>query len=274
MGKQAIEGATRSNIFYVDPGQLTLVTDKLHPLYDPRVNNPVNPLFVESMAANGWVGGVVMVRKNGDLIEVEDGRQRVKTAIEANKLRDQPFKIPVQAVRDDDNEAFRSMVLMNGFRTEDVPSVVAEKIHRFIQLGNSEKNAAVVFGLSLGSIKNYLKLRDASSNVRKAVDGERVSLNDALKLTELTREEQDKALAAAESNSTPVRQEAHARGAKKKATRQGANRAKVRRLLDEIKSWGTTERALLRWFIGEIGDTQFSSIMAGDVAEVLKKKGK
>jgi ParB family chromosome partitioning protein len=262
VAKQAIEGATRGNIFNIEPERLELITNTTHPLYDPRVNNPLNEMFVEAMVQHGWVGGVIAVRKNGDKIEVEDGRQRVKTVIEANKrrakLKLEPIFVPVQPTRDDDNEAFVAMVMLNGFRTEDAPSVKAEKIHRYMKLNHSEEEAAVVFGMSVSSVKNHLRLRDTSATIRKAVDTGKISANEARKVAELPREEQDKALAAAEEKGTSVRTEAHARGAKQKVVREGASRKDVRKVLeayrkDDLKISAETV-TVLRWFAGEIGE--------------------
>jgi ParB family chromosome partitioning protein len=121
MAKQALD-AKRSDMFMIEPERLTLVYDKAHPLYDPRVENPPD----ESMIANIGVYGVqepVLVRKNGDAIEVVAGRGRTKAALEANKrLKAEgktPLLIPAIVKRGSDEDLFGILISENEIRRED-----------------------------------------------------------------------------------------------------------------------------------------------------------
>ena len=70
--------------FSIDPSLLTIVIDPKHPLYDERARAPIDEVMVASIMHYG-VGEPVVCRRNGNLIEVIDGRQRVKNAIEAKQ---------------------------------------------------------------------------------------------------------------------------------------------------------------------------------------------
>ena len=64
MGKAALN-AKRGDHFYVDPESLVLVTDKSHPLYDPRVENPVDEAmcpFSRKMQRKGTINSEINKR--------------------------------------------------------------------------------------------------------------------------------------------------------------------------------------------------------------------
>jgi ParB-like chromosome segregation protein Spo0J len=131
----------------------------------------------------------------------------------------------------------------------------------------------VLFGMSVSSVKNHLRLLDTSATIRRAVDTGKISANEARKVAELPREEQDKALAAAEEKGTSVRAEAHERGAKKKVAREGASRKDVRKILDAYRKDDLKISAdvvtVLRWFAGEIGERGLGETCP-TIAEALK----
>jgi ParB family chromosome partitioning protein len=258
MAKASLE-AKRGNIFYVEPENLTLVTDKSSPLYDERVDMPLNHGLVENMRKHGWFG-VLPVRKNGSEIEVEDGRQRVKAALEANKLRikdgKEEFLIAVQTRRDDESEALGLMIAANEFRVNDSMLVKARKANRYMKLGHSEAEAGVQFGVSAVAIKQWIRLLDAAPEVQKAIDKGEVNAVDARKLAELTHEEQLKALEEIKKTGGSADEVAVARGAKKKSKRGGASKSDLRKIL-AAEDAGTLkltvrERELLGWIVGKI----------------------
>ena len=79
----------RGELLLFDPNTLTIVSDKKHPLYDERATMPVDERLVESIMKSGVLEPVI-VRRNGEdekgrpIVEVVDGRQRVRAAIIAN----------------------------------------------------------------------------------------------------------------------------------------------------------------------------------------------
>ena len=89
MSKQALNGR-RLNAFGMDPMDLTVIGHDTedgpdHPLYDERVKLPIDDAMVMNIASLG-VREPIIVRKNGDAVEVVDGRRRVLHARVANEL--------------------------------------------------------------------------------------------------------------------------------------------------------------------------------------------
>jgi ParB family chromosome partitioning protein len=268
MSKKSLE-AKRGNIFYLEPENLTLVTDKSSPLYDERVELPVSDALVQNMRKHGWFG-VLPVRKNGTFVEVEDGRQRVKAAIEANKLRRkdglEEFLIAVQSRRDDESEAAGLMIAANEFRVNDSILVKARKANRYMKLGHSEADTGIQFGVSVTAIKQWIRLLDAAPAVQKAIDAGQVNAVDARKLAELSQDEQLKALEEIKKTGGSPDEVAIARGARRKSKRGGASKSDLRKIL-AAEDAGTLklsvrERELIGWIVGTIklGDLEIEGL--------------
>ena len=85
MAKQAIADAKRLNAFGVDPDHLCVVgidtkhKEGEHPLWDERIHRKLHEPFIANLMAVG-VLEPILVRKNGETLEVIDGRQRVLSA--------------------------------------------------------------------------------------------------------------------------------------------------------------------------------------------------
>ncbi len=188
----------RDDLLRFDPNELTLVTDKKHPLYDPRVEEPPD----ESLVLNIMVHGVlepVIVRKNGEargkpIVEVVAGRRRVTAAREANKrLRKEgkePILVPAVRRRGEDVDMFGVMASENSIRKNESPLEQAKKIQRHIDMGASEDRVAIVFGVSRSTIRQRLALLDAAPEVKRAVESGKLSSVAAARLSKLPREEQ------------------------------------------------------------------------------------
>jgi hypothetical protein len=97
--KTAID-AKRGNLFLVPPEDITIIgldteDGPEHPLFDERVLLPVDEALARNIAIHGVIEPVV-IRKNGDdVIEVIDGRQRVRSARLANERLEAEGKEPV-----------------------------------------------------------------------------------------------------------------------------------------------------------------------------------
>lgn len=194
--------ASRLNAFAFNPDDLVIIgldTDDGwgHPLYDERIGLPVD----EPMVLNIMVHGVlepVLVRKNGELAEVVDGRQRVRAAREANRRLAAEGKelvlVPAMPRRGDDARMFGVMVSANELRRDDGPLQKATKCARYMDMGRSEEDASIQFGVSVSTIRAWLRLLDCSSGVIEAVEAGRLTATAAGKLAKLPREEQEKAL--------------------------------------------------------------------------------
>lgn len=193
MAKQAIEGASRLNAFSIEPEKLTLITDARDMNYDPRVAMSLDEnLVLNVMAYN--VKQPVIVAKDGDDIVVVDGRQRVRAAVEANKRLKKEgkttIKIPVMLQRGDSKDLFGMTIFLNEQRQDDSPVAKAEKAKRYIEMGASEDEAAVTFGVSVATIRAWMKLFDLAPKVREAVNSGAISAAAAAKLAPLKKSEQ------------------------------------------------------------------------------------
>jgi ParB family transcriptional regulator, chromosome partitioning protein len=253
--------AARRNVFMMDPATLTIITDKKHPRYDERIELDLDPGLVANIAALG-VLKPVLACKNGDAIEVLDGRQRVRSALEVNKRRraqgGDPVLVPVLIRRGSDDAAAYFTQVSANIVIADSPAVKARKARHMSEvLGKSDSEIAVAFGVAEATVKNWLALMDCTQLVQRAVDAGKVTLTDAVrKLAKLPREEQEKALGELAAK-TPAR-ERTANG-KAKGPQSGVSRARVRKVLGKLGSNGSNPlhehaRVVLRWVAGEVSD--------------------
>ncbi len=184
----------RSDVFNVDPADLTLVTDPAHPLYDERVSFPVDPAFLASILEHG-VQESIKVKRNGDRWEVVNGRQRVKAAIQANKVLvsngKEPMTVPVVPSQGDENQAMKLMVALNEHRRGDDPVTRANKARRMRDRGMSEKEVAAQFGIKVGQLRELMSLLDTTTKIQKLVATGALSVQTAAGISALPREEQD-----------------------------------------------------------------------------------
>lgn len=193
----------KQDILLFDPKDLTLVDDKESALYDERVHNDVDDAMVKNIMAHGVLEPVI-VRRNGEteegpVLEVVDGRQRVKNALEANKRFEaegkEPILIPAILRRGEDADVMGVMISANEIRKADTPIVKAKKLQRYINMGRSEEQAAVMFGVHVATVKNMLSLLDCHSSVQKAVEAGTITATMAAKeFAKMPRNEQKEAL--------------------------------------------------------------------------------
>lgn len=197
--KQALEG-TRLNAFGMDPNDLTIVgldtkDGPEHPLYDPRVLAPLEESMVLSIMTHG-VLEPVKVRKDGKAVEVVFGRRRVMHAREANKRLkkqgDEPIHVACMLERSKD--VMGVSITENEIRKDDLLSAKAEKLVRYLATGKSEEDAAVAFGVTSQSIRNWLKISELDNSVVKAIDKGQIKASAAWNLAGLAREEQKQEL--------------------------------------------------------------------------------
>jgi ParB family chromosome partitioning protein len=199
MAKSALEG-TRLNAFGMDPNDLTIIgldtkDGPEHPLYDPRVLAPLEESMVLSIMTHG-VLEPVKVRKDGKNVEVVFGRRRVMHAREANKRLkkqgDEPIHVACMLERSKD--VMGVAITENEIRKDDLLSAKAEKLVRYLATGKSEEDAAVAFGVTMQSIRNWLKISELDTSVVKAIDKGQIKASAAWNLAGLAREEQKQEL--------------------------------------------------------------------------------
>jgi ParB family chromosome partitioning protein len=194
--RDSLNAKGKKDAYMFDPDDLVLVTDEKSPLYDERVNLPVDENLVLNMlfAPDGVPQGVlepITVARNTETgkVEVVIGRQRVKAAREANKrLKKQgaePIRIPAMVQRVNPHRGMGMIISENEHRQNDTPLGRARKMQRYLDLGRDESEIAVLFGVSAASVKNMLALLDAPAAVRHAVEAGKISTSDAYKLAKL-----------------------------------------------------------------------------------------
>lgn len=272
MGKkgQALE-AKRLNAFAMDPDDLTIVgldtkDGEEHPLYDERIKLPVE----EKLVLNIRVYGVlepVLVRKNGDVVEVVDGRQRVRAARQANeelrKAGEELVQVPVMLKRGEDPTMIGVMISTNEHRREDELPVKIRKLERFMARGKTEDEAAVAFGVTKVTIKTWLRLLEAGPEINKALREGAINPSSAAKLAKLPREEQGAALRevleTAQGGKVTTAQAERASRNKRLEKESGERQETIvppgKRLLKKVASAPDLSedfKTALRWVLGEI----------------------
>lgn len=283
MAKQALDGK-RLNAFAMDPDDLFIVgldaredgtvDGPEHPLWDQRVHMPLDLALKDNVKVNGVLEWVI-VRKDGDTVEVVAGKQRVRCAREANKELvaegKVPIRVPVTVRRGNDGQAFGVLISENQLRRDDSPMAKAENLGRYLAMGYSEDEAAVTFGVNKQTIRTWNKLLDLDAKVHKAVDSGKIAATAAAKLADLPRAEQiqelDKLLA---NGKATVAAASHA--ARSRQTGTEAPKAPKKRLVRKVLEANSAyegEAPLspdfvrgVRWVLGDLPDTSIKGLRA------------
>jgi ParB family chromosome partitioning protein len=203
--KKAYNADGRDELLWWYPEKLTIVTNPESPLADPdRLAKPVAEWLVQSIMAKG-VKVPIIVRTNGKdedgvpIVEVVDGRQRVRAAVVANERLAaegrQLVKVQGIRTRGTDADMLAVMIMTNELRAADTPLAKARKAQRCIDGGFSPSETAALFGVIVPTIKQWQALLDCAAPVQKAVEaGELPPTTAASFLSKLPREEQGPAL--------------------------------------------------------------------------------
>jgi ParB family transcriptional regulator, chromosome partitioning protein len=196
--RDSLNAKGKRDAYMFDPEDLVLVTDEKSPLYDERIDLPVEEALVLNIMfvpAGGTIPQGVLEPINAmrntetGKVEVIDGRQRVKAAREANKrLKKQglePIWVPAMLKKTTGHGAMGMLISSNELRRDDTPLGRAKKMQRYIDLGRDASEIATLFGISAASVKNSLSLLDAPAAVRNAVETGKISTSDGYKLARL-----------------------------------------------------------------------------------------
>lgn len=293
MGGQAMDAKRLSGGFLADPNDLTIIgfdTDDgpEHPLWDKRCKLPADENLADAMLRDGFQGAIE-VRKNGEkngkpIYEVVIGRRRTKSARRAQEKSGQPFLINVLVRKYSEEEAFAVRVGENIRRLDLSPLDKADELHRYMKRGHNEKEAALVFDLTVNGVKNLLRAHDLSGEVRKAIEAGDLSFAAAAELADLPREEQGPAMAKLK--------EAEARGEKvtkrsvrkAKAARNGSDKsvAPPKRFISKILQLNKRNGGVLNgdavkgilWALGEMPSEQIKGMrdLEKEIEELTQKK--
>jgi ParB family chromosome partitioning protein len=270
--KQAFD-ASRSSVFNFDPADLVIIgldtkDGPEHPLYDPRIKLPLDEAMVLNIMTYG-VLETVIARKNGVYAEVIDGRRRVMHAREANKrlkkMGSDTLTVRTDMKRGDDGHVFGMSVSTNEQRLDDTPMAKAQKLQRMLDLGKTEEECAIAFGVTKVAVKQWLKLLDLSAYVRGKVDKAEISASAAAKFSDLSHDEQKEAVdkLIKETGGKATAKKAGTAGKKAKGN-DNAYDAPGKRVLKRVIENAQTVKELdgiltedeikiLRWVIGDLG---------------------
>jgi len=256
MGTKIFEAGSKRDMYWFDPEDLILINSKLHPLYDPRVEEPVEEAMVKNMMYNnqGVLEPVIICKEEGRPIVVA-GRKRVKAAREAckrlEKMGGKGFKVPTIYKRGDEKDLYSMLITENEQRVDDGVLGKAEKLKAFLNLGGTKKEAAEAFGVSAGTISNWDKLLDLTPKVKKLVSQGKLSASQAANLAGLEKEEQN---TKAEEISSTVPDGQKAKVSKTKNVSTAKTRKSVRSFAEvkaviEAGDIDLETEAILKWFI-------------------------
>jgi hypothetical protein len=192
--------ASRESLTRVPAKVLTLIRDKTHSLYDPRVDDPVDPALVNddkykalvaNIAANG-VQQAIIVRRNGTrteivegkevevpILQVVDGRQRTQITLwldETQPLPDSKLRtVPIKYEDGDDGEMVL-ISLAHKLGRDEQPFSRAWKIRAAKKLGRNDEEISQACGWSprtgTVAIKEHLAILSMIDEVQKAFNGE------------------------------------------------------------------------------------------------------
>lgn len=185
----------KSNVLFFDPDALKLVDDPAHPLYDERVNLPLDEAMVLNIMTFGvkQAIGVWKDPETGEVLVVA-GRQRVKHTREANRrlaAQGSPLlQVPGIVSKGNVEHQAAFMVLENEIRQDDTPLGRARKMQQFAARNQSPESIAVIFGCTAPNVRQLLGVLEQPAAVQKAVEAGQITITAAHKLAKLTPDEQ------------------------------------------------------------------------------------
>lgn len=254
MAKNSVEayGASgKTNVLSFETDALTVIAAPAHPLYDERIQLPLDEAITLNTMALG-VREPILVWKDPETgkVLVVDGRQRVRHAIEANRRLaergEPPILVPGVAQRGTLETMSDLMTAMNEARRDDPPLTKARKMAAFVGRGYSDSRLATIFACSEVTVRNTLVLLDSTKAVQEAADTGQITLTHAKALAKLNPEEQRAKVAelvAAGKDATP-----HQRSRQQAAVMGERPRVKSRKEIRDALALAKGDYAApLRW---------------------------
>lgn len=262
--KKAFDAATGTT-FVFDPKDVVIRDDPEHPRYDPRGKLAPRESLVKSILLRGVILPIKIEKGEGGEAIVVDGRQRVLAAREANRRLEERGEKPIVRVRaekaeGDDAFLYGVMVAANEHRTDDDFIAKARKVQKYLTLGGTPAEAAVDYGVSEETIRDWLKLLDLDPKVQQMVIDSELAPSAAIHLSTLPAKQQvDTAatLKAGGGKPTVARTRSAIRSVKSGAGAAGAAvpptktqlRALVQAAEDKKVELADEDVAILKWTI-------------------------
>ncbi len=288
----------RSDLFSFDPEKLVIIEDPKHPLYDERAFGPVDEALVLNIMANGVLQPIIFRTEemNGKNVAVViAGRQRVKAAREANKrlaAKGEPLRmVPAVRRKSNDHDTIGFMVSENELRKNDDMLIKASKARRMMEeYSYSEEKCALMFGVSVATLRRYMAIDEATPEVRSAFVAGELPAGAAVELAKLQPADQREAVANMKANGKAgkkkhqgaekaARETAKAKGAPPVKEREHLRSIKqVRALVDYLneevpcardRPQHETVLVVLRWVMGG-GPEELTGLLEGMQMELPK----
>lgn len=195
---------SRRSYFMFDPEECIIIgwdtkDGPEHPHYDERVKqlDTLDEGLVRNIQAYGVLEPILFTR-DGDKIIVVAGRRRVVHAREAAKRQRKAgevvLKVPAIPKQGEDRYLFGVSRAENSMRLNDGPLVNARNAQRMLDMGSSEADIAVAFGVKTQTVKDWISLLSLGAKVRTAVEKGTLSPSAAASLAKLSKEDQEKHL--------------------------------------------------------------------------------
>lgn len=229
----------RTDGYTFDPEEVVIIgldTDDgpEHGLFNDSVKK-VQLADLEPMVLNMMINGCIqpiVVTPRSDKIMVVAGRKRTRALREANKrLAKQGLaqhRLRAEIRRGADGDLFGVMISENELRIDDDPFQRATNAQRYMNMGYSESDAAIHFGTTTATIKNWLKQLELEPEVKETVRAGKIKPTAAAQLAGLDRQGQLDAAKdltdGADKGEKPTVQRARAAAQKQEVKKQAASK--------------------------------------------------
>lgn len=185
----------------LDPAHLTIVgvdtpDGPEHPLWQPGLTDEADEELAESLGEHGQLQAIV-VRKNGPMVEVVAGRERVKACrlwndANAEKKILLHWKLAPRGIPDAD---LVGIVIAENEHRRDKPVIwKARMAERLISRGRSTTDVARLFRVSAPTVREWLETLDAAPAVLQAVESGEITAADARAVADVPHVDQEAAL--------------------------------------------------------------------------------
>jgi len=271
--KDALPTALKRTMFGMSPEDFVIIgidTDHAsrqeHPLWDKRIELPLDEAMVRSIMVVG-VLEPVKIRKNNGVPEVVFGRQRIRAAREANKRLiakgERPIVVNTTTTQGDDRSMLGIMITENAIRNDNSMKAKAELLGELLDEGFSDKECATFMGVTQTAIRNWKKLRECSEEVMDAVNSGELSASAAADLAVFPVEEQAKQL-------EDLRKQAAEAGKTKISTQATRNKRQKAEGSKHATAYKPPRKPVLTSVVELAEDKTATTKMSADAVDVLK----
>ena len=195
----------RGDVFFIDPQEI-IVDEKLNGRWEPHDEAAIKSL-AKSYEEEGQLQPVQVRRVADNRVQLVMGYRRHAAVAEFNKVHpDKPMKLKAIVVTINAEEAFRRNIVENRERQETTPIDDAFNQRRLRDdYGWTDTKIAEFYGLTPPYVGVLRKLLTLPTDTQKLVHARQLSVKAAAALTELSPEQQQKAIEPAQPDATPMK---------------------------------------------------------------------